>query len=100
MGLLTAIIGTVAGAVLGSKSKSGAQIGYKETDLGKPGISSEFFIGKGLRKPKSINTRSARVFKPTFYSFDNKVAAAFKDLEDQDTIKQSNYSKKLFRALS
>ena len=100
MGLLSAIVGTVAGAVLGSKSKSGAQVGYKETDLGKPGISSEFFIGKGLRKPKSINLRSAKLFKPTFYNFDQKTVAAFADLADQDEIKNTKYSKKLFKALS
>jgi hypothetical protein len=100
MGLLTAIGGIIAGSILGGSGKSGRQTEYKETDLGKPSISSRFFVGKGLRQPKSVNTRSARVFKPTFYSFDNKIAAAFNDLEDQDTIKQSNYSKKLFRALS
>lgn len=100
MGLLTAIGGIIAGAVLGGGGKAGRQTGYKETDLGTPSISGKFFVGKGLRQPKSINTRTADVFKPTFYTFDGKVAAAFKDLEDQDTIKQSNYSKKLFRALS
>ena len=100
MGLLSAIVGTVAGAVLGSKSKSGAQVGYKETNLGKPGISSEFFVGKGLRKPKSRNLRSAKLFKPTFYSFDRKTAAAFADLADQDEIKNTRYTKKLFKALS
>jgi|TARA_R100001530_G_scaffold69683_1_gene49398 hypothetical protein len=100
MGILSAVIGTVAGAIFGSSSKSGKQVGYKETDLGKSGISGEFFIGKGLRKPKSSNLRSANVLKPTFYSFDAKVAAAQKDLENQDTIKNTRYAKNLSSAIS